>query len=589
MSWRFADFELDEERRELRLRGREVVLQPRVMDVLLYLVRNRERVVPKDELLDRLWPGTVVTESSLQRAVSLARSALRAGEAADAIRSYPRRGYRFCADVTASGPSEPPTGRPEIPPALADARTAFETADWEGALELLARVDREDALTGADLERWAHCFLNLGRPAEAVPSLERAVAAHSSAGDARGAARSAVLLCQIHLEGRRPKVAKGWHGRALRLLGDAEPCRELALAEWMAGRLAIADGDHVTAAERFQRALEVAGELEDLDVEAVSLVYLGHALIAQDRTRQWLARQDEAAAAVLGGEVSPWYAGLVYCGLIYVCQNRGDWSRASEWTESFSTWQERCPTSTFPALCRLHRAEVLTVRGELDQAERDIRDTRAELIESAPYAEGDAERLLGDVHLARGDLDRAERAYRRAYALGWDPCPGWAYLHAERGDLDGGIRALERALEDTGWPCHQRRRLLLAALARVEAAAGQPERARAAIREAEGAEDRDLSPAQRGALDRARGELAFAEGRTDEAIATLRTAVRLWQELNCPMEVAALRFRMAELLHASGDDEGAELELAAAEEALRRTDAEGRREACVAFRERLAR
>ena len=69
---RFGDFELDQGAAQLRLRGRELPLQPRIFDLLVYLVRNRERVVDKDELLAAVWPGMVVTDASLQRAVSLA-------------------------------------------------------------------------------------------------------------------------------------------------------------------------------------------------------------------------------------------------------------------------------------------------------------------------------------------------------------------------------------------------------------------------------------------------------------------------------------------------------------------------------------
>ena len=76
---RFASFELDRDGRALRLDGREIPLQPRVFDLLLYLVEHQDRVVSKEELLDALWPGVVVTESSLQRAVSLARAALQQG------------------------------------------------------------------------------------------------------------------------------------------------------------------------------------------------------------------------------------------------------------------------------------------------------------------------------------------------------------------------------------------------------------------------------------------------------------------------------------------------------------------------------
>ena len=79
MRFSFGRYELDEQGRTLRLDGHERTLQPLVFDLLVYLVRHRERVVPKDELLSSLWEGTTVTDGSLQRAVSLLRGALRDG------------------------------------------------------------------------------------------------------------------------------------------------------------------------------------------------------------------------------------------------------------------------------------------------------------------------------------------------------------------------------------------------------------------------------------------------------------------------------------------------------------------------------
>ena len=67
-------FRLDEPARALRLGEREIALQPRVFDLLTYLVKNRERVVSKDELLDNLWAGVTVTDNSIQRAVSSLRT-----------------------------------------------------------------------------------------------------------------------------------------------------------------------------------------------------------------------------------------------------------------------------------------------------------------------------------------------------------------------------------------------------------------------------------------------------------------------------------------------------------------------------------
>ena len=97
-TFRFGACELDESRRSLTTHGRELKLQPLVFDLLCYLVRQRERVVTKDELLEALWPRAIVVDNALQRVVSLARIALTEAGLTDAIRTYPRHGYRFCLD-----------------------------------------------------------------------------------------------------------------------------------------------------------------------------------------------------------------------------------------------------------------------------------------------------------------------------------------------------------------------------------------------------------------------------------------------------------------------------------------------------------
>jgi pimeloyl-ACP methyl ester carboxylesterase len=108
----FDEFELDPARRELRVNGETQPLQPQVFDLLLYLVENHERVVPKQELLETLWPDTIVTESSIQRGVSLARSAL--GERGpELIQTFPRQGYRFVGKIqTDRKPSSGPSLQP---------------------------------------------------------------------------------------------------------------------------------------------------------------------------------------------------------------------------------------------------------------------------------------------------------------------------------------------------------------------------------------------------------------------------------------------------------------------------------------------
>lgn len=85
MTLSFGPFVLDEDARELLRDGQPLSLQPRALELLLYLARNRDRTVGKNELLDALWPDVTVTDASIERAVSLVRSELRKGGCENAI------------------------------------------------------------------------------------------------------------------------------------------------------------------------------------------------------------------------------------------------------------------------------------------------------------------------------------------------------------------------------------------------------------------------------------------------------------------------------------------------------------------------
>ena len=88
---------------ELRVDGRVVPLEPRIYDLLLYLIEQRHRVITKAELMDRLWPSVTVNDGVLKRAVWVLRTTLHAAGIADPLATLPRRGYRFAASVTGAG------------------------------------------------------------------------------------------------------------------------------------------------------------------------------------------------------------------------------------------------------------------------------------------------------------------------------------------------------------------------------------------------------------------------------------------------------------------------------------------------------
>lgn len=560
--FQFAEFELDSERRELRLRGRELALQPRVFDLLCYLVSHRERVVSKDELLEALWPGVIVTDGSLQRAISLARSALRQGGLTDAIRTHARTGYRFCIDVTQPVQNTAPH---HIPGLVSDARKAYEQYDWESAVSAFELADRELVLEGPDLERWADAVQCAGRGWEAVAPLERAVAAHTSQGDNYGAARAMLNLALIQFEQREMAVAKGWHQRAMRILPEGEVSRENGTLVWLGSRFAAIEGELDKALDYAQQAYKIGCELPDSDIEVLGLNYMGLSMQALGDFNQGATLQDEAAAAVLAGNVSPVVGGTVYCSVIWSCRNRGDWARAAQWTDHFTRWCKTSPLHNFPGTCRLHRAEVLSIRGELEEAENEARAMCQDLSIRAPWAEGDAHHVLGNIYLMRGELDAAESAFRRAHELGWDPQPGYALLQVARGATAAALQTLEVSLQDGNWANQQRRGLLLANLVIVSIAAKDLERARSAVAELNAKPELYMTDALTAVVLRARAELAQYEGREEEAIAAYRQAIQHWHKVGSPLNIAIIRLLLARLFIKQGNTHAAELELTAAE------------------------
>ena len=100
MQFVFGDHVLDIERRELHRGGKPVPIGPQVLDLLLYLLRNRERVVSKDDLIASVWGGRIVSESTLNSRVNAARSAIGdTGAAQQFIKTLPRKGFRFVGAV----------------------------------------------------------------------------------------------------------------------------------------------------------------------------------------------------------------------------------------------------------------------------------------------------------------------------------------------------------------------------------------------------------------------------------------------------------------------------------------------------------
>ena len=111
MKFLFENHEIDIDRRELRRGAEPLDIEPQVFDLLVYLIRHRDRVVSKDDLIEGVWHGRIVSESALTSRISAARKAVGDdGDAQRLIRTVPRKGLRFVGAVRegASMVAEPP-------------------------------------------------------------------------------------------------------------------------------------------------------------------------------------------------------------------------------------------------------------------------------------------------------------------------------------------------------------------------------------------------------------------------------------------------------------------------------------------------
>ena len=101
MQYAFEDYVIDSDRRELTRSAEPIAVGPQVFDLLLHLVRNREHVVSKDELLDAVWAGRIVSESTLTSHINAARKAIGdSGQNQRLLRTIARKGFRFVGDVS---------------------------------------------------------------------------------------------------------------------------------------------------------------------------------------------------------------------------------------------------------------------------------------------------------------------------------------------------------------------------------------------------------------------------------------------------------------------------------------------------------
>jgi len=360
---------------------------------------------------------------------------------------------------------------------------------------------------------------------------------------------------------------------AIALLADVSECAEQGWLAWIQAVVARDFlHDREGAVGHAEQAVAIGRAVGDRDVEALGLLATGEVFIHLGRVDEGLALLDQVMALAVNGLLGPWASAATYCGTISSCATLGDYRRAAEWIEEVKRRSGATRACEFPGDCRLHRAEILQLRGEWAEAEVEAARACDELESWDRVHVAVGLHDLGILSLLRGDVSGAEAAFGQVDELGGSSQPGRALLELVRGRPETAWAMLKEALEAAGSDALLRAQLLPAA---TEAAlkSGDPEAARRNADELAEIADSYSTTTQHARAAQARGEVASASGDLDLARENLREATRHWKQVGAPYEEARARVSLALVFRAGGEADAATLQLQPALDAFERLGA----------------
>src|SRR5260221_774810 len=459
---------------------------------------------------------------------------------------------------------------------LARARDAVSRGEWQQAYDLLVETDAQSPLSAPDLALLADMAYGAGHLDVTIAAWERAYGQSVRAGDRLAAAGAAVRVA-MHLLFDTALMApvRGWTKRVEQLL---EGLDETPVHAWLAvvrNYERLLSGDFPAARQWARRAIDTGTKCSPA-AAAIGRVAEARSLILEGSVAQGLGLLNEAAVAAVSGELDPISTGIVYCEVVCGLQALAQYDLAEEWTEAMERWRQVQPVGSVHGRCRVHRAEILRLRGSWGEAEKEALVACEEL---RPYLRrefGWPLTELGRIRLRRGDVPGAEAAFLAAHEVGWDPQPGLALVRLARGDVALAAASIRDALERPGnVPSKEvppntelRRAPLLEAQVEIEVAAGNLDSARAAADDLSRIAARFESKALAAGATHARGSVRLAAGDAAGAQLDFAAAAHLWDEVGAPYETALARRGLGDAYRADGREAQAVLEHGAARSAF---------------------
>ncbi|MGW0778897.1 transcriptional regulator [Streptomyces sp. NPDC002835] len=455
---------------------------------------------------------------------------------------------------------------------LRRARDAAARGAWADAYVAYLAAREAGELGPAEVAEFAQVAYAAGHLDVSVETWERLHGELAAVGEDNGAAGAAVRVA-MHLLFDTALMApvRGWLRRAERLL---DPAARTPAHAWLAVVRTyerLLSGDLDAAREWAGRAVGIGSDT-DPAAAAVGRVAQARLVILDGDVERGLALLDDAGAAAMSGDLDPLSTGVVYCELVCALQGLAQYDLAEQWTEAMERWTSANPIGSLHGRCRVHRAEILRLRGHCTRAEEQVLLACDEL---RPYVRrelGWPLTELGRIRLRRGDPNGAEAALLAAHQLGWDPEPWLSLVRLASGDADTAAATIRQALtrpppvpsKELPPSTALRRAPLLDAQVRIALAGVDVETARTAARELDEVAVRFGSNALAASAAQARGEVLLADGDASAAAALLTDAVRAWSEIGAPYETAECRLRLADAHRTLGNTRAETLEREAA-------------------------
>ena len=280
MEFHFSNFVLDSDRRELSLAGRGVPVEPQVFDLLVHLIENGDRVVSKDELIDKIWGGRIVTDSTLTSRINAARKAVGdSGLEQSVIRTVPRKGFRFVGSLRgpalerqapAADQSEPLPSALSLPDRPAIAVLPFTNMSGDREQDYFSDGISEDIITALSKLRWFFViarnssFVYKGRAVHISQVARELGVRYVLEGSVRRSGDQMRISAQLN------DVSTGshiWAERYDRSLADV-----FAVQDEITASIVTAIEPHLYAAENFRAQRKPPGSLDawDLVMRALS-------------------------------------------------------------------------------------------------------------------------------------------------------------------------------------------------------------------------------------------------------------------------------------------------------------------------------